>query len=174
MGRHRKENTRLPEFMLHKHGAYYYVRHNKWTFLSRNYPVALERLAEIKGAGEVPPHAKDWYEKKRSVRFLQNLKRIEKQKEREAEARRLRGSESYVTDFSEGRKLRTPPWADLDAINVIYKEAKEKCRRTGREYHVDHIIPLRGLYVSGLHVAENLRIIPAKQNMSKNNRFEVE
>ena len=44
-------------------------------------------------------------------------------------------------------------------------------KRTGIEHHVDHEIPLRGKRVSGLHVAENLRVIPKLDNLSKGSRF---
>ena len=42
---------------------------------------------------------------------------------------------------------------------------------TGYAWHVDHVIPLNGKLVSGLHVWNNLAVIPAAQNMSKGNRY---
>ena len=48
---------------------------------------------------------------------------------------------------------RTPPWADKKAIENVYLEATRLTRKTGVRHDVDHIIPLRGKLVSGLHVA---------------------
>lgn len=64
----------------------------------------------------------------------------------------------------------TPPWADLNKIAVLYKKAKELESITGLKYHVDHVVPLRGATVCGLHVWENLQILEASLNISKGNR----
>ena len=71
---------------------------------------------------------------------------------------------------------RTPSWlteADLDKIVSIYIEAGRKTKKTGEEWHVDHIIPLQGKNISGLHVPDNLQVIKATENISKHNRYTI-
>lgn len=67
--------------------------------------------------------------------------------------------------------LATPAWADRRAIASVYAVAAGLTRTTGTLHHVDHIIPLQGEFVTGLHVAANLRPIPATDNLRKSNRF---
>jgi len=70
---------------------------------------------------------------------------------------------------------RTPSWLtedDLNEIKQMYAIAQRKSKIEGRTYHVDHIIPLKGKNVSGLHVPSNLQIITASENVRKNNIFE--
>lgn len=65
----------------------------------------------------------------------------------------------------------TPRWADLKKIEAIYKCRQELSELTGIEYHVDHIIPLRGKLVCGLHVEYNLQVMPAIENRRKSNKL---
>lgn len=68
----------------------------------------------------------------------------------------------------------TPSWADFDAIREVYKEAARISRATGIKHHVDHFYPLQGELVCGLHVAANLQILPAVENIRKHNRMPEE
>jgi hypothetical protein len=61
-------------------------------------------------------------------------------------------------------KRQTPLWADAEKIRQIYIDRPDG-------YHVDHIIPLKGELVCGLHVESNLQYLPAKENISKKNKF---
>lgn len=66
-------------------------------------------------------------------------------------------------------KQATPAWADLDEIRAIYEESARLTRETGIQHHVDHIVPLNGENVCGLHVQFNLRAIPWNENVAKSN-----
>ena len=68
---------------------------------------------------------------------------------------------------------RTPKWACFESIKKFYTCAKDLEELTGISFHVDHIIPLQGELVSGLHVETNLQILTAFENSSKSNAYEV-
>lgn len=61
----------------------------------------------------------------------------------------------------------TPSWANRNIISSLYKEAESISKFANIKFEVDHIIPLRGKNVCGLHVENNLRIISMKENRQK-------
>ena len=68
----------------------------------------------------------------------------------------------------------TPGWLtekDYEEMRKIYEECARISKETGVLHHVDHVIPLRGKKISGLHVPQNLRIITAEENLKKGNKF---
>ena len=70
---------------------------------------------------------------------------------------------------------RTPNWLTSDDLFIIeeaYHLAKLRTELTGILWHVDHILPLQGKTVSGLHVPTNLQVIPATENLKKSNKHE--
>ena len=106
---------------------------------------AAVRAWKIANAEKVRQHKRDFQEKNRAHRsFYQNCRRA-------------------------AQLQATPVWADMEAIKGMY----ELCgvfRRVGLNLHVDHIVPLKGRYVNGLHVAENLQLLHATDNLRKKNR----
>lgn len=70
------------------------------------------------------------------------------------------------------KKEATPAWCDLDLVKSLYRHARSLTEQTGVRHHVDHIIPLRHELVCGLHVHNNLRVIPADENWRKHNSFD--
>lgn len=77
----------------------------------------------------------------------------------------------YLRD--ERTKLATPSWADRSAIASMYRKARSITKQTGIRHEVDHVIPLRGKSVSGLHVHSNMQVIPATENRRKLNSFSI-
>ncbi len=68
----------------------------------------------------------------------------------------------------------TPKWLTEDQwseMNAAYKERDRLTKETGLKHHVDHIVPLQGKNVCGLHVPWNLQVIPATENLIKGNKL---
>lgn len=71
---------------------------------------------------------------------------------------------------------RSPSWLtelDLEHIQMFYIIAMQLTAEIGIKFVVDHIIPLNGKNVSGLHVPNNLQIITAIDNMKKSNKWSI-
>lgn len=83
----------------------------------------------------------------------------------------------WVRDKANSRATRAKQarvvW-DKELTELVTKEAHELRRIrnafTGFEWHVDHILPLKGVEVCGLHVWNNLQVIPKHINLKKGNK----
>lgn len=94
-----------------------------------------------------------------------SARRIRLHYEHQPKALARANRQKYYNARYRAQKLNaTPPWADLAAIKSIYKNCPAG-------YHVDHVIPLRGVNVCGLHIAENLAYLDAVENLLKSNKF---
>lgn len=73
------------------------------------------------------------------------------------------------------KKNAVPKWVNSDEwkqIKELYSEAKRLEAETGEPFHIDHVIPLVHPLVCGFHCISNLRVVPAKVNLAKGNKFE--
>ena len=71
-------------------------------------------------------------------------------------------------------RLATPKWLSAEQkleIRLKYRLAIELSRRTGERYVVDHIVPLQGEEVCGLHVPWNLEVVTQTENLKKSNKL---
>ena len=71
-------------------------------------------------------------------------------------------------------KQSTPLWANKFFMRQAYELAALRTKMFGFDWEVDHIVPLRGRYVSGLHVETNLQVIPKVINAAKTNHYSLE
>jgi hypothetical protein len=79
----------------------------------------------------------------------------------------------YVRRRQAAKMQRTPKWLTEDDVWMMreaYKLAKIRTDMFGFSWHVDHVLPLQGKTVSGLHVPTNLQVIPWIENVRKHNK----
>ena len=88
-----------------------------------------------------------------------------------------KGKVNANTAFNHSAKmLRTPKWlSPFEKLHIkcLYQVAAMRSKHSEIAWDVDHIVPLKGKTVTGLHTPWNLQILTATQNISKGNRYEI-
>lgn len=118
---------------------------------------AYDREYYRKNKGHIKTKAKQWQNENRERKNVICLAYYKRNREK-------------VLTLQQSRHCRRPKWLSnfhIQQIKDHYKMARDITELTGVQYHVDHIVPLNGEKVSGLHVPWNLQVIPAIENISK-------
>ena len=154
----------------------------KAEWVKRNKEHVLQKDREWKDANREKVRAAD-REYTRKYR-KENPERI-----RETRRKRLKKSKAYLKVYRQrdyvkvrsnenGAKrraleMRTSKFELNNNKNMLklFKLSQKKTKETGRNYHVDHIVPLQGRLVSGFHISGNLRVVLADTNLRKNDRY---
>lgn len=138
---------------------------------------SIERYADGQCKACARARNKKGYEADKQARQLKhrNYAKLHKEKRRQtasiwAKNNRARRAAIWMAYYT-AKRMAMPVWADRDAIADFYKLARSASSLTGIQHHVDHIIPLQGELVCGLHVHWNLQVLTASENTAKKNRI---
>jgi hypothetical protein len=132
-----------------------------------------EVLDRTKAYGKANRHvtrkaSKNYYSKNREASIQRKLDWCKQNPEKAA---------ASAANYRANKRQATPVWLTEDhreEILRVYEHSKECRMLTGDEYHVDHIVPLAGENVCGLHVPWNLQVLPSDINIAKSNKYHGE
>ena len=157
----------------------YYLK-NKESVLKCN------RAWDIANKEKVKIYKKEWIKnitkEQRSKYNLRARARYQENIEHNIERKKVyKANNKHIVNANAAKRRacelkRTPAWlTEFDKLKIkcIYSIATMLTHENKELWHVDHIIPLQGKLVSGLHVPTNLQVIPAHMNCKKGNKHDL-
>ena len=120
---------------------------------------------------------REYYEKNKEAVIERAQARTAERKQAYRRAHKQANPDTYKALVSlRRRRFRqaTPKWLSAEQkleIRLKYRLAIELSRRTGVRHAVDHVVPLQGENVCGLHVPWNLEVITQDENLKKSNKL---
>jgi 5-methylcytosine-specific restriction endonuclease McrA len=118
-----------------------------------------------------------YYEKNREAVIARAAARPAAEKRRNRAEYKDRNVDVVRADTSVRKRRHreaTPTWLTKEErlrMRELYVQARKMTELTRERYVVDHIVPLRGEFVCGLHVPWNLRVITQDENLKKSNKL---
>ena len=143
------------------------ARNRQWYLDNKEHKLKSCREYKNRNKEKISLAGKEYYQKTKEE-YLQRQKRYRDADKSKGAAKRAKYRASLLN--------RTPNWLtdnDLSLIDSKYAIAKWLSVVVGIKYEVDHILPLQGKLVSGLHTPDNLSIIKSSINRSKGNRHTI-
>jgi hypothetical protein len=132
------------------------AKNKKWALENKEARNALSRKYQKQRKDYYSAHNKEWHKKHKDDPAFRERVRV---KSRNRIARVKQATPSWISAIEAAQ------------MQEFYDIAKARSMQTGERYEVDHIIPLGGSVVSGLHVPWNLQIIKEKENLAKGTRI---
>ncbi len=134
---------------------------------------------KLSRSGQEKDYRRAYHEENRQKRLEYSVKFNRENKHYFSQWRDLNRDKTraYSQKYRSQKLKATPPWLTskhLEEIKSFHLHARDCELVSGEKYHVDHIIPLQGETICGLHVPWNLQVLPYDLNISKSNKFETQ